>query len=296
MSSEQSSKSVDLSPWAEPLYLHGLPSPYYKQAHYAYQNALRTYINTNVLPYWKEWEEAGAAPREAMLDYARSGFAFSDVPKAYRPDDLPKPGDVDQENLDAFHLLISTDEVSRVEGGVMNALGGGSIIGVPPIIAHGTEEQKKRWLPGLFEYSTSFSLGITEPGAGSDVGGIETTATKSVDGKTYIVNGYKKWITGTPVATHMTTAVRTGEPGIGGISMLVIPMNAKGVAWRRIENSGQKAGGASFIELDNVEVPIENLLGKPNDGFRIIVTNFNRVSRINDRQAKKLIAVRRSDM
>jgi len=82
------------------------------------------------------------------------------------------------------------------------------------------------------------------------------TATKTPDGKHYVVNGYKKWITGMPIATHMTTAVRTGGPGMGGISVLVIPVASKGFTWRRIPNSGQNGGGASFVELDNVKVPV----------------------------------------
>lgn len=105
---------------------------------------------------------------------------------------------------------------------------------------------------------------------------IQTTATKSADGTYYSVNGYKKWITGMPWATHMTTAVRTGGPGAHGISVLVIPVNLPGVSHRRIPNSGQHSGGASFVELDSVRVPVANLLGAENAGFRIIMTNFNK--------------------
>ena len=74
----------------------------------------------------------------------------------------------------------------------------------------------------------------------------------------------------------MTTAVRTGGPGMSGISVIVIPVNSKGLSHRRIPNSGQKGGGASFVELDDVRVPVENLIGKENEGFRIIMTNFNK--------------------
>lgn len=163
-----------------------------------------------------------------------------------------------------------------MEGGVGSSLAGASVIGIPPVIHHGTEEQKRQWLPGLFDWSTSFCLGITEPTGGSDVAQIQTTAEKTPDGKFYIVNGYKKWITGAPWATHMTTAVRTGGPGMSGISVVVIPMNSKGLSHRRVPNSGQEAGGASLVELDDVKVPAENLLGKEGEGFKIIMTNFNR--------------------
>jgi alkylation response protein AidB-like acyl-CoA dehydrogenase len=74
----------------------------------------------------------------------------------------------------------------------------------------------------------------------------------------------------------MTTAVRTGPPGASGLSVIVIPTSSPGFTWRRIPNSGQKGGGACFVELDNVSVPVSNLLGTENQGFKIIMTNFNK--------------------
>ncbi|CZT16888.1 probable acyl-CoA dehydrogenase [Ramularia collo-cygni] len=264
------------APWAEPAWCHGIPSPYYNDSHKKLRNTVREYVNTNILPDSLEWEEKGEAPKEARLQWAKSGFAFSDVPLEYRPKDIPFPAGIPINDLDPFHMLVQTDETSRVEGGVTSCLGGGSVIGIPPVIHHGTHEQKQKWLPGLFTWETSFCLGITEPSGGSDVANIQTTAEKTADGKHYIVNGWKKWITGAPWATHMTTAVRTGGPGAIGISVLVIPTDSKGLSMRRIPNSGQKAGGASLVELDDVKVPVENLLGKENEGFRVIMVNFNR--------------------
>ncbi|EAT77154.1 hypothetical protein HBI56_207030 [Parastagonospora nodorum] len=268
----------NLGPWAEPSWYSSLASPYYNESHKKLRNALRSYIDENIKPYMLEWEANGEAPVEERMKWAKTGFPFGDVPEPYRPKDVPGPAGIPVGEMDIFHLLISTDEGSRIEGGVGTALAGASVIGAPPIIHHGTEEQKKKWLPGLFDWETSFCLGITEPSGGSDVANILTTANKSPDGKSYIINGYKKWITGMPWATHMTTAVRTGSPDSGarGLSVIVIPTNSSGLTWRRIENSGQKAGGASFVELDNVSVPVENLLGKENEGFKIIMTNFNK--------------------
>jgi alkylation response protein AidB-like acyl-CoA dehydrogenase len=264
-----------LAPWAEPAfnYLH---SPYYNESHIRYRDVLRQYIEKNILPFSLEWEAAGGAPRKEALNWARSGFAFGDVPVQYRPNDIPHPAKLSPDKVDAFHFLVGSDQLARVDGGVMVSLSGASVIGVPPIIHHGTEEQKRKWLPGLYDWSTSFALAITELGAGSDVANIKTTATKTDDGKFYIVNGHKKWITGTPWATHITTAVRTGGPGMSGISVLVIPKDSQGFSYQRIPNSGQNAGGASLITLNNVQVPVENLLGKENRGFKIIMTNFNR--------------------
>ncbi|KAK8071206.1 acyl-CoA dehydrogenase domain-containing protein [Apiospora hydei] len=146
------------------------------------------------------------------------------------------------------------------------------------LINHGTEAQKRRWLPGLFTWETNFCLGVTEPSGGSDVGNLRTTAAKTPDGSHYVVNGTKKWITGSPWATHMTTAVRTGPPGSGvsGISLLVIPLTLEGVTIEKIHNSGQNAGGASWVRLHEVQVPADYLLGVENAGFKYLMTNFNK--------------------
>ncbi|KAK5123117.1 hypothetical protein LTR85_003315 [Meristemomyces frigidus] len=265
-----------LAPWSEPAWSHGIPSPYYNASHRKLRDALRYYIDERILPYSLDWEAKGEAPREEAVKWAKSGFTFADVPPQYRSKDLPGPAGIPIDELDVFHLLISTDETSRIEGGVMTSLSGASVIGIPPVCHHGNEEQKRQWLPGLFTWETSFCLGITEPSGGSDVANIQTTAQKTPDGEFYVVNGYKKWITGAPWATHMTTAVRTGGSGMSGLSVLVIPMNSPGITWRRIPNSGQNAGGASLVELDDVRVPVGNLLGKEGEGFRIIMVNFNR--------------------
>ncbi|KAK4553225.1 hypothetical protein LTR86_009755 [Recurvomyces mirabilis] len=269
----------NLAPWAEPAWSHGIPSPYYNTTHRKLRDELRAYIDKNILPYSLDWEATGEAPRDEAQKWAASGFCFADVPSQYRPSHAaPGPAGMKVEDLDVFHTLIMTDETSRVEGGVFTSLGGASVIGIPPLIHHGTETQKQTWLPGLFTWETSFCLGITEPSGGSDVANIQTTAVKTEDGKSYVVNGYKKWITGAPWATHMTTAVRTGpaNSGAAGVSVLVIPMNTPGLTFRRIPNSGQNAGGASLVELDDVHVPCTNLIGAENAGFRTIMLNFNR--------------------
>jgi alkylation response protein AidB-like acyl-CoA dehydrogenase len=190
-----------LGPFFEPSFNY-IKSPYYNKFHLDYRDAVKAYIEKHVLPHSLEWEAAGGAPREEALRWARSGFAFNDVPPEYRPKEIPQPAGIAPADLDAFHFLLASDQMARIDGGVSSSLAGASVIGAPPIIHHGTEEQKRKWLPGLFDWSTSFSLGITEPGVGSDVANIKTTATKTEDGKNYVVNGYKKWITGTPWCSH----------------------------------------------------------------------------------------------
>lgn len=175
--------------------------------------------------------------------------------------------------------------------GVLWGLGGGNGIGVPPIVNFGTQAQKTKYLPGVANGTIRFCLGITEPDgelfrpslktdesantepAGSDVAGIKTTAVRK--GDHYMVNGSKKWITNAIWADYVTAAVRTGGSGAAGVSVLIIPLKAKGVSTRKMFNSGVGASGSTFITFDDVLVPAENLLHKENRGFEVIMSNFN---------------------
>ncbi|KAF4336664.1 acyl dehydrogenase n-terminal [Fusarium beomiforme] len=263
-------------PWSEPAWYRTGNSAYLNSSHRKLRDNIRKYVDKHILPHALEWEEKGEVPRSAALSYCKSGIPFEDVPEEFRPQDIPNLAGIPQSELDAFHFLIATDEMARVEGGVSISLGGAATIGLPPVLHYGTQEQKSRWFPGLFSGTVNICLGITEPGGGSDVANIQTTAEKSSDGKFYIVNGAKKWITGALWATHMTTAVRTGGQGAKGITVLEIPLDSPGVTRRKIFNSGQNAGGSSFVDLEDVKVPVENRIGPENEGFEIIMKNFNK--------------------
>jgi alkylation response protein AidB-like acyl-CoA dehydrogenase len=149
----------NLGPWAEPSWYSSLASPYYNASHKHLRNMMRTYIDTHIKPYMLAWEEAGEAPASERLKWAATGFAFADVPEAYRPASVPGPAGIPVAQLDAFHLLVMTDESSRIEGGVATALAGASVIGVPPVVEAGSEAQKREWLPGLFTWETSYGAG-----------------------------------------------------------------------------------------------------------------------------------------
>lgn len=263
--------------WAEPAWFGSLESPYYNDSHRALQAYVRKYVDDNIMPHALEWEERGDCPDEVKDSYIKTGLPLADIPAQYKPSELRSLAGIHTEKLDAFHHMILVDELARFEGGVGIALAGGAnAIGVPPIMNHGTEEQRRRWIPGLSTRQTSFCLGITEPTGGSDVGNVRTKAVKSPDGRFYTITGTKKWITGAQWATHMTTAVRTGKPGLGGISLLVVPLSSPGIDIEKIKNSGQNAGGASWVRMTDVRVPVDNLLGQENAGFKYIMTNFNK--------------------
>ncbi|CAN8098567.1 unnamed protein product [Discula destructiva] len=263
--------------WAEPAWFSSLESPYYNKSHRSLQAYARKYVDENIMPHALEWEEQGECPEHVKQSFAQSGLPFADIPAQYKPPEFRSLAGIPTEELDVFHHMILIDELARFEGGVGIAItGSANSIGVPPILNHGTEEQKRGWMSGLCARETTFCLGITEPSGGSDVGNIRTKAVKDPDGRFYTVTGTKKWITGAQWATHMTTAVRTGKPGPGGVSLLVIPLASPGIEIEKIKNSGQSAGGASWVRMADVRVPVENLLGKENAGFKYLMNNFNK--------------------
>jgi acyl-CoA dehydrogenase len=152
----------------------------------------------------------------------------------------------------------------------------GMSFGVPPILKFGNKHVQEQFLPELLKGESRICIAITEPEAGSDVANIQTTATKSADGKHYIVNGQKKWITNGIWSKYATMAVRTGGPGAAGLSLLVVPLlGHPGVTMRRLKVGGQVTGGTTYIELDDVKVPVENLIGQEGMGMKYIMTNFN---------------------
>ncbi|KAJ5121526.1 uncharacterized protein N7515_009487 [Penicillium bovifimosum] len=264
------------APYSEPLLPQlDLRNPYYTDLHHKLRATVREYVDTNIAPYAAEWEEAGQVPEAVRKRHCELGYAIVH-PLTNEEDSagLALPGNVPRDKWDTWCSLILSDELTRVGYvGVIWGLGGGNGIGCPPIARFGTPEQRRKWLPGVARGDIRFCLGITEPDAGSDVANIRTTAQR--DGNHYVVNGAKKWITNGIWADYCTAAVRTGGPGRAGISLLVIPLTAPGVTRRRMHNSGVNASGSTFLEFDDVRVPVENLIGKENQGFPIIMSNFN---------------------
>jgi len=265
----------DLNPWSEPAWYNVLSSPYYNESHRKLRRFVRDYMNENVMDFAEEWEESGEIPKEAKVKFARAGLAFHDIPAKYRPG-VSLPAGIPEEEWDIFHDLVLQDERGRLEAGVSAGIGTASGIGAPPIVRFGTEKQKDQWLPGIFTGETAFCLGATEPTGGSDLANLKTTAVKSECGKFYVVNGHKKWITSVMSSTHMTTAVRTGGPGARGVSVLVIPTNTPGFTTKKIKNTGANAGGSAWVTMENCRVPAENLIGKENEGFKVLMSNFNK--------------------
>ncbi|RMZ86454.1 hypothetical protein DV736_g6320, partial [Chaetothyriales sp. CBS 134916] len=266
------------APFSEPLLPQlDLPTnPYYTAKHERLRAFVRNYVDTTLAPHAQEWEEKGEVPEYVRKRHCELGFAV--VHPVVDPADaggVKLPAGIPYDEWDTWCSVICGDEISRLGWvGPIWGLGGGNGIGCPPISRFGTDEQRQRWLPKVARGEIRFCLGITEPDAGSDVANIKTTAVRK--GDKYIVNGSKKWITNGIWSDYCTAAVRTGGPMHGGISLLVVPLkNQKGVTTRRMYNQGVHASGSTFIEFDDVEVPVDNLIGPENAGFALIMSNFN---------------------
>jgi alkylation response protein AidB-like acyl-CoA dehydrogenase len=147
------------------------------------------------------------------------------------------------------------------------------VIGLPPVMIFAQPEVKAKVVREVLTGEKRICLAITEPNAGSDVANVACRAVKTPDGKHYIVNGVKKWITGGHQSDYFSTAVRTGE-GHGGISMLLIE-RTEGLETKPIKTSYSSSAGTSYVIYENVKVPVENLLGKEGGGFPVIMYNFN---------------------
>ena len=183
------------------------------------------------------------------------------------------PGGVKPDEFDYFHESIAHEEVARLSTpGFIDGLGAGYVIGVSPVLVFGPPEMANTVGRSVVMGEKRICLAISEPAAGSDVAGILTHATKK-DGK-YIVNGTKKWITNGCFADYFVTAVRTGGKGMGGISLMLIERH-DGVETKKISTSYAPSAGTAYVMFEDVEVPVERLLGKENQGFACIMYNFN---------------------
>lgn len=271
-------------PFAEPPFINGLPSPYYTPSHLRWQKVCRDFITTTLHSNAIEWERQGHVPEHVFTEFAKAGFLLPNLCplpvewcKKAGFDALGPNGEVKLEEFDYIHFLIYTDEMSRSGiGGPPASITTGVAFGLPPIINYGTPELQQRFVSDLLSGKKRTCIAITEPGAGSDVANIETTAVKAPDGKSYIVNGQKKWITNGIWADYATMAVRTGGPGPTGLSLLVVPLkNTPGVQTRHLKVAGLTTSGTTFIDLEDVRVPVENLIGTEGMGMQYIMTNFN---------------------
>uniref|UniRef100_A0A0G4IBZ9 Cytochrome b5 heme-binding domain-containing protein n=1 Tax=Chromera velia CCMP2878 TaxID=1169474 RepID=A0A0G4IBZ9_9ALVE len=274
----------DMVPYGDPAWYQGHKSPYYNETHRKVRKAVRHWVETELKPYVDEWDEAKKLPKSIFKSAAEAGILSAIVCSGWKDSGVPEwlgdavklPGGVSVDDFDAFSFLVACDEICRCgSGGVFWGLLGGLGIGLPPVMKFASEELQKKVVADCLRGDKNICLAITEPAAGSDVANLTTTAVKSADGKHYILNGEKKWITNGVFADYFTVACRTGKAGFGGLSLLLVSREFAGVSTRQMNCMGVWSSGTTFITFDDVKVPVENLIGEENKGFQYIMYNFN---------------------
>lgn len=180
-------------------------------------------------------------------------------------------GLIKPEEFDYFHEMVINQEIARVNArGYGDGFQAGSVIGLPPVLNFANPKLREEVVNGVLSGKKSISLAITEAFVGSDVQGMRTTAKKTPDGKHYIINGAKKWITGGMHADWFSVGTKTDK----GLTVFLVPRQ-EGVETRPIKTAYSAAAGTSYVTFDNVKVPAENMLGKENEGIKVILSNFN---------------------
>ena len=238
------------------------PSPFYKPEHEAFRQTVRRFVDREIMPFVDQWDEAEEFPRELYGKASAAGLMQLGFPEEY--------GGVP---TDPFFGIIKAGEMARHCSGGLNASLNSHTIGAPPIAALGPEWMKRKLLPEILGGEKISALAITEPSGGSDVANLKTTARR--EGDHYVVNGSKMFITSGMRADYYTVAVRTGGPGAGGVSLLLIEREREGFARTKLKKMGWWASDTAQLFFDDVRVPVENLIGEENRGFIGIMLNFN---------------------
>jgi acyl-CoA dehydrogenase len=238
--------------------------PPFTDEHRQLRDAIRRFVDTELRPHAEEWEDARWFPNSVFHRMAELGYLGLKYPEEYGG-----------EGGDSLHDAVLTEELPRAGSGGLSA-GIGAHIGIatPPVFKFGTDDQKRRFLAPAIRGEKIAALGITEPGAGSDVAGIRTFA-RRVDGG-YVVNGSKTFITNGVRADFVVTAVKTtAEGGHHGLSFLIVESDMEGYSVsKKLEKMGWHASDTGELAFADMFVPEENLLGEENKGFYLIMANF----------------------
>ena len=235
---------------------------YLTEEHILFRKTLRDFLDKEVVPFVDQWEQDSRLPKELFLKFGEMGFFGLTQESTYGGSDL-----------DFWYDVIFIEEVSKSNSG-----GFGASISAHPYLSmshlkhEASDLIKEKYLRKAVTGEYVGALAITEPHAGSDVAGIKTTAVRQ--GDKYIINGSKCFITNGVFCDYMIVACKTAATGSSGISMIVVDGAAKGMTRTNLKKLGWKASDTAEIAFDNVEVPIENLLGEENKGFYYIMQRF----------------------
>jgi citronellyl-CoA dehydrogenase len=231
--------------------------------HQVFRRTVREFVEKELAPHGREWDERGEFPRSLFRTFGDLGFFGIRRSAAHGGS-----------ALDWWYVVAYAEELARSRNAGLNTsmLVHGEMA-IPVIDEIGTDEQKREFLAPAIRGERIAALAISEPDAGSDVAAIRTSARR--DGGDLVVNGSKMWITNGARADFLTMAVRTGEEGYGGISLLLFPTDVKGfTVSRKLEKVGLPSSDTAVLFFEDCRVPARWLLGEENQGFAHIMQNF----------------------
>jgi len=240
----------------------GTYQKYFSKEHDLVRKSIREFIKKEVQPNIDEWEENQGFPRQMYKKAGDLGLLG-----------IGYPDECGGTSGDVFMKIVAGEELMRsTSGGFVSGIGSLDIA-IPLIVTKGTKEQIEKFVKPVIAGDKIAALGITEPGGGSDVANIKTTAERK--GNHYIVNGSKTFITSGVRGDQLTTAVKTGEDNAQGISMLIIESDTPGYSVsNKLKKTGWWASDTAQIYFDNCRVPVSNLIGEENMGFYYMMENF----------------------
>lgn len=243
----------------------GKTHPIFTEEHEMLRHSVRSFIEKEIAPHADQWEKQGGFPhQEVFRRFGELGFLGMNVPERYGGADA-----------DFVSTIVFAEEMIRCNSsGVGASIGMHANIALPYIAALGTEEQKQKYLPRGVKGEIIGSLGVTEPGAGSDVASIRTYAVR--DGDEYVINGSKMFITNGGIADFVILATKTDkERGHTGISLFLVDKGAPGfTVSRELDKLGWRACNTAELSFEDVRVPRSAMLGQENEGFYQIMIHF----------------------
>ena len=242
-----------------------LHNEYLTPYHDEWRNQLRRFFENEIIPFADEWDECGSIPADLWPKSAKIGILGLNYPEKFGGS---------SEGIDIWHKNILNEELARIAVGGVGATLMVHDIALPPILKFADRKLCEMVIPPVLRGEKRISLAITEPSGGSDVASLSTKASLVDDH--YIINGSKTYITGGMNADWFTTAVRTGGEGAAGISTILIPSNLEGVTRTPLDRKqGWWCSDTATIYFDNVRVPKNYLIGEENQGFKVVMVNFN---------------------
>ena len=238
-------------------------SLYFTEEHDMFRKSFQDFLQKEVVPHIEKWEKTGTIERFIWKKVGEMGFFGINYPESY--------GGL---NLDLFYTVIFLEELQKIKSsGFAAAMWAHAYLAMTHLNAEGDERIKQNYLTPSILGEKIGALCVTEPFGGSDVAGMRTTAVKN--NNKYIINGSKTFITNGVYADYYIVAAKTDiKAGNKGISIFLIDTNTKGITATKLDKLGWRASDTAEISFDNVEIPVENLMGEEGKGFPYIMQHF----------------------